>query len=152
MTAAWRSRRRPAARARPDPGWEPCPCQRITTRGLHRMEVSVRESTWKMVGANTVRNTHTHTHTHTHRHTHSCKDSRIPIRGCACHGTRRVSVHTFLPLCCVTSIRRGRTGNTSDRISVFTVCGLFCGRGCSGYQQHCLKGVHVGVCRLRFQL
>lgn len=49
------SRRRPAARVLRAPGWARYPCLRTATRGQRRMAVSVRQSTWKMVGANTER-------------------------------------------------------------------------------------------------
>lgn len=83
-TAAWMSRRHPAARVHRAPGWVPCPCLRTAMRGQRRMAVSVRQSTWKMVGANTkeglenlkIQETHTAFTEHIpmpHKHSHTGK-------------------------------------------------------------------------------
>lgn len=53
MTAAWKNRRRRAVRVHLDHDWVPFLSQKTTMSELRRMAVLVRQSIWKMVGANT---------------------------------------------------------------------------------------------------
>lgn len=54
MTAVWRNLKRQAVRVLQAQGWVPFHSQRTTTKGQRRMAVLVRQSIWKMVGANTT--------------------------------------------------------------------------------------------------
>lgn len=54
MTAVWRSQKHQAVRVHQGQDWVPFHSQRTTTKGLRRMAVLVRQSIWKMVGANTT--------------------------------------------------------------------------------------------------
>lgn len=54
MTAGWRSQKHQAVRVLQGQDWVPFHSQRTTMKGPRRMAVLVRQSIWKMVGANTT--------------------------------------------------------------------------------------------------